>query len=95
MIVVRNCFTAKPGCASKLASMMKTAFAAGDIPKHRVLTDWTGDMNRVIVEFEAADAGSAETMMQNYRSSPAFQELMKGYTDLWISGTREILRVVD
>lgn len=95
MVIVRNCFTAKPGSAGKLAAMMKAAFAAAQIPNHRVLTDFTGEMNRVIVEFEAADAGAAETMIRDYRNSAAFRELMAGYTDLWISGNREILRVVD
>ena len=40
MLIVRNCFIAKPGSAGKLSSMMKTAFAAAGIPKHRVLTDF-------------------------------------------------------
>jgi hypothetical protein len=95
MVVVRNCFTAKPGSASKLAAMMKAAFAAAGIPNHRVLTDLTGDFNRVIVEFEAADAGAAEATIREYRSSAAFRELMAGYTDLWITGSREILRIVE
>ena len=94
MIIVRNCFTAKPGCASKLAAMMKKAFDAGNIPGRRVLTDFTGGMNRVIVEFEAPDAGAAEKLIAEYRSSPAF-ELMAGYTDLWLTGEREILRVFE
>jgi len=95
MVVLRNCFIAKPGSASKLAAMMKAAFAAAGIPRHRVLTDLTGDFNRVIVEFEAADAGAAEATIRQYRSSAAFRELMSGYTDLWVSGSREILTVVD
>ena len=93
MVLVRNCFNAKPGAASKLAGRMKEAFAAAGIPNHRVLTDLTGDMNRVIVEFEAADAGAAERTIREYRNSTAFRELMAGYTELWVSGSREILRV--
>ena len=94
MVVVRNCFTTKPGSASKLAAMMKAAFGAAGIPNHRVLTDLTCGMNRVIVEFEAADAEAAENTIREYRKSAAFREIMAGYTDLWISGSREILRVV-
>ena len=75
--------------------MMKAAFAAARIPNHRVLTDLTGDFNRVIVEFEAADAGAAEAAIREYRNSAAFRELMAGYTDLWIAGSREILRIVE
>jgi hypothetical protein len=95
MVVLRNCFIAKPGSASTLAARMKMAFAAAGIPNHRVLTDVTGDFNRVIVEFEAADAGAAEATIREYRSSTAFREIMAGYTDLWIGGSREILRIVD
>src|SRR6478609_4628529 len=47
-LVVRNCFVAKPGSAGTLATKMKEAFAAAGVPKHRVLTDLTGDLNRVI-----------------------------------------------
>ena len=43
MIVVRNCFVAKPGHASKLSAQLKEA-AAG-MPGHRVVTDLTGDFN--------------------------------------------------
>ena len=75
--------------------MMKAAFAAAGIPGHRVLTDLTGGMNRVIVEFEAADAGAAEATIREYRNSSAFREIMGGYTGLWIGGSREMLRVVE
>ena len=50
MIVVRNCFVAKPGNASKLAAQLKEAAAVSKMPRHRVLTDLTGEFNRVILE---------------------------------------------
>ncbi len=53
MIVVRNCFIAKPGHASKLAAQLKEAAALAKMGKHRILTDLTGDFNRVILEYEA------------------------------------------
>ncbi|MEO8097343.1 MAG: hypothetical protein ABI811_06535 [Acidobacteriota bacterium] len=93
-ILVRNCFTTKPGSAGTLAAKMKQAFAAAGIPRHRVLTDLTGGFNRVIVEFEVASAGEAETTIRNYRNSSAFREIMAGYTDLWQSGTREMLQIL-
>jgi len=93
MIVVRNCFVAKPGNASKLAAQLKEAAATANIPRHRVLTDLTGDFNRVILEYEAEGIGEFESRMKDYASNAAFREKMKGYTDLWITGSREILQV--
>jgi hypothetical protein len=93
MFVVRNCFVAKPGHGSKLAAQLKEAAVAGKLPRHRILTDVTGDFNRVILEYEADSIAEFETRMKDYATNTAFREKMKGYTDLWISGTREILQI--
>lgn len=93
MIVVRNCFVAKPGHASKLAAQLKEAAAAAEIPSYRILTDLTGEFNRVILEYEAADIAEFQVRMQEYTKGGAFKEKMKGYTDLWLTGKREILQV--
>jgi hypothetical protein len=95
MIVIRNCFVAKPGQASKLAAQLKEAAATGGIPRFRVLTDLTGDFNRVILEYEAENVGEFETRMRQYTTDERFKEKMKGYTDLWSTGHRELLRTVD
>ena len=93
MLVVRNCFVAKPGNASKLAAQLKEAAATAKIPNHRILTDLTGEFNRVILEYEAENVGEFEARMKDYSTNPVFREKMKGYTDLWTSGTREILQI--
>ena len=93
MIVVRNCFIAKPGQASKLAAILKDAAAIAKFPRHRILTDMTGDFNRVVFEYEAENLGEFEARMQDYATNEAFREKMKGYTELWATGHREILRV--
>lgn len=94
MIVVRNCFVAKPGNASKLAAQLKdAATVAQPAGKFRVLTDLTGDFNRVILEFEGENMGEFEARMQDYASNEAFRNKMKGYTDLYITGSREILQI--
>jgi hypothetical protein len=93
MLVVRNCFTAKPGHASKLAAQLKEAAAVAKIPKHRILTDLTGEFNRVILEFEVENVGGFEERMKEYATNEAFRAKMKGYTDLWNSGSREILQI--
>lgn len=94
MIVVRNCFVAKPGNASKLAAQFKEAAATAKIPKYRVLTDLTGDFNRVILEYEAENVGEFEARMKDYATNEAFREKMKGYTELYITGGRELLQIV-
>lgn len=94
MIVIRNCFVAKPGSASKLAAQLKDAASvATGVARFRVLTDLTGDFNRVILEYEAENMGEFEARMKDYRSNEAFRDKMKGYTDLYVTGSREILQI--
>jgi len=94
MIIVRNCFVAKPGLASKLAAQLKEAATAQSISSFRVLTDLTGDFNRVILEYEARNVGEFEARMKEYATNSDFREKMKGYTDLYVTGSREILQVM-
>ena len=94
MIVVRNCFVAKPGMASKLAAQIKEAAALQQLTAFRVLTDLTGDFNRVILEYEAQNVGEFESRMKEYATNTAFRDKMKGYTDLYVTGSREILQVM-
>lgn len=95
MIVVRNCFVAKPGQASKLAAQLKTAAASASMKNYRVLTDVTGDFNRVVLEYVAANIGEFEAMMKDYATNTEFRAKMAGYTDLWVTGSREILQIVE
>ncbi len=93
MIVVRNCFFAKPGNASKLVAQFKEAAVTAKIPKYRVLTDLTGNFNRVILKYEAENLGEFEARMKDYYTNEAFRAKMKGYTELYITGEREILQI--
>jgi hypothetical protein len=93
MLVVRNCFVAKPGNASKLAAQMVEAAAVAKMPRHRILTDLTGEFNRVILEYEVENLAGFEATMKEYATNEAFRAKMKGYTDLYVTGTREILQV--
>jgi len=94
MIVVRNSFVCKPGNASKLAAQLKDAAAAAPgFVSFRVLTDLTGDFNRVVLEYEAQNVGEFEARMKDYATNEAFRSKMKGYTDLYVTGNREILQI--
>jgi len=56
MIVVRNSFTAKPGKAGKLATHLKEMAALGGLRNARVMTDFIGDFNTVVMEHEVESA---------------------------------------
>jgi len=92
MIIVRNVFTATPGNASKLAAQMKSAASAGKLPRHRVLTDLTGEFNRVILEYEVDGIGEFEARLKDYATNEAIRTALKGYTDLYLTGHRELLQ---
>jgi hypothetical protein len=95
MIIVRNCFVAKPGNATKLAAQLKEAAAlATGMKGCRVLTDLTGDFNRVVLEYEADNVGEFEARMRDYATNEAFRGKLKGSTDLYVTGSREILQVM-
>ena len=94
MIVVRNSFIAKPGQASKLAAQLKEMAKAGNLRNPRVLTDLTGEFNRVVMEHEVETASEFEERLKTYSSDPQIREKAQGYTDLWITGSRELFRIV-
>jgi hypothetical protein len=96
MYVVRDIFTAKPGMASKLAKLMKSLLTVPGGPQGRILTDMVGDYNTVVMESDFKDLAGFEQHLQEYMAGrPDLREKMAGYTDLWISGRREILRIVE
>ena len=93
MLVVRNSFIAKPGCAGKLAAQLKEAVAAFEMPNSRVLTDLTGDFNQVVMEFTAENLGEIEKRMQETMGSPKFRERMADTRNCGSPESREILRI--
>ena len=93
-MIVRNSFTAKPGQAGKLAAQLKEIAHAGNLRSARVLTDFTGEFNHVILEHEVESASEFEQVMARYSSDAKVREKGKGYTELWTTGRRELYRVV-
>ncbi len=93
MLVVRNAFVAQPGKASTLAAQLKAAAQVASLPGARVLTDITGGFNTVVLEYQVESLAAFEASMERYATDEAFREAMKGYTEHWISGSREIFRV--
>ena len=94
MYILREYFVAKPGQAGKLASMLKEISALVAPGRARVLTDMTGEFNRVVMETEVRTLAEMEDRWKEYMSNPDWKAKMKGYTELWETGGREIMRVV-
>lgn len=93
MFVVRETFKAKPGKASTLAALFKELFK--EIPqfKARVLTDVIAEFNTVVLEIECDDLTQFEKALRETMANPALRDKMKGYTELYIEGRREVYRV--
>ncbi len=96
MIIVHDIFVCKPGQASKLAKLFKESMA-GNKEVVDVMTDMTGQYNRVIMvsryENLAAYEKSFEAYMNPTPEMKAAMEKMKGYHEMYLTGSREIYRI--
>jgi len=96
MIIVHDTFVCKPGNASKMAKLFKEVMA-GNNELVNVMTDMTGQFNRVIMvtkyENLAAYEKSWDKYKENTEEMKKMQEKMKGYTEMYQSGSREIYQV--
>ena len=94
MYVIRETFTAKPGMASKLARLFSEVMSEHQL-KTRVLTDFIGPFNTVVMETEVENLEEHGRRMKEHMEKTNIGERMKGYTDLYVSGSREIYQVVE
>jgi hypothetical protein len=94
MFVIRETFTARPGMASKLATHFKQAMSEFTGGKTRVLTDYIGPFNTVVLETEVSDLAEFDRLMAEYASRPEIRDRMKGYADMYLTGRREVYKVV-
>ena len=96
MIIVHDIFICKPGNASKLAKMFKGAMEGSSEFLH-IMTDMTGQYNRVIMvsKFDNLTAyeESWEKFKQDSEAMKKMNETMKGYQDMYLTGSREIYQV--
>lgn len=95
MIIVQETFVCKPGNASKLAKMFKQAMT-GYPEVVNIMTDMTGDFNRVVVvsQYESLTAYEENwnKMMENTEEMKKMEELMKGYHEMYVSGSRDVFK---
>ena len=95
MIIIHDTFVAKPGNASKMAKLFKEAMSGNPYLKN-IMTDMTGQYNRVIMVSEYADLTAYENSwkeMEHSEEAKKAMEKMAGYQDMYISGSRQIFRV--
>jgi heme-degrading monooxygenase HmoA len=94
MIIVQDTFVCKPGNASKLAKLFKEVMG-GQKDLVNIMTDVTGQFNRVIVvtKHESLDAYEKSWENMSEADKKKMQEKMTGYTEMYQSGSREIFKV--
>lgn len=95
MIIVQETFVCKPGNASKLAKLFKEAMT-GFREVKSIMTDMTGQFNRVVIVTEYENLTAYEQNFQKYMENSEemkkMQEMMKGYQDMYVSGSREVYK---
>lgn len=96
MIIVHDIFICKPGNASKVAKMFKEAMA-GNNELVNIMTDMTGQYNKVVMVTKYESLTAYEQSFQNYikdaEAAKKMRETMKGYHDMYLTGSREIYQV--
>ena len=97
MIIVHDIFVCKPGNASKVAKIFKETMS-NNKETVNIMTDMTGQYNRVIMVSQYEDLAAYQKAFEAYKNpTPEMQksmEKMKGYTDMYQSGSREIYQVM-
>jgi len=96
MILVHDTFVCKPGNASKLAKLFKEVMS-NNSELVNIMTDMTGQFNRVIMvsQYESLTAyeQSWKKYMENSEEMKKMQEAMKGYQEMYVTGSREVFNV--
>jgi len=96
MIIVQDTFVCKPGNASKLAKLFKEVMT-GNKELVNIMTDMTGQFNRVVMVCKYENLTAYEQNWEKLKQDPEamkkMNETMKGYLDMYLTGSREIFQV--
>lgn len=96
MIIVHDIFICKPGNASKFAKLFKEVMADNKELVH-IMTDLVGDFNKVVMVTQYESLSGYEQSFQKYinetEEMKQIKEKMKGYHDLYLTGSRQIFQV--
>jgi heme-degrading monooxygenase HmoA len=95
MIIVHDIFICKPGNASKLAKKFKEAMKGNEELLY-IMTDVTGQYNRVLMVSKFESLTEYETSWEKYskdtEAMKKMEEIMAGYQDMYLTGSREIYK---
>ena len=96
MIIVHDIFICKPGNASKLAKLFKEIMT-GNEELVNIMTDLTGQYNKVVIVTKYDNLSAYENSWKKYEQNTEemkkMKELMKGYHEMYLTGSREIYQV--
>ena len=96
MIIVHDIFICKPGNASKLAKLFKEVMAESSEVVN-IMTDMTGQYNRVVMVSKYETLTAYEQIWEKYKQESEemkkMTEKMKGYDEMYLTGSREIYQV--
>jgi len=96
MIIVHDTFICKPGNASKLAKKFKEAMT-GNSELVNIMTDMSGQYNRVIMVSQYENLTAYEKSWEKYKeeneATKKMTEIMAGYQEMYLTGSREIYQV--
>ena len=96
MIHVQDIFICKPGQASKFAKLFKEVMADND-ELVNIMTDMTGEFNKVIMVTKYDSLTGYEQSFQKYMQESEemkkMKEKMQGYHDMYLTGSREICKL--
>lgn len=96
MIIVHDIFICKPGNASKMAKLFKEVMA-GNTELVHIMTDMTGQYNKVVMVSQYESLSAYEESWKKYEKDSEemkkMKEAMKGYHELYLTGSREIYQV--
>jgi len=96
MIIVHDIFICKPGNASKVAKLFKEVMS-GNEEFVNIMTDMVGQYNKVVVVSKFDNLTAYERSWDKYKEDTEamkkMAETMKGYQDMYLTGSREIYQV--
>jgi hypothetical protein len=98
MLLVREVFIAKPGSAGALANMMKENMKGmPGFMNAKVMLDSVTDYNKIVIEYEVESLAAFEEMGKKEKENRTSKKPAKKgpkYTDLYLTGKREIFRII-